>query len=176
MLTPIILLYNNGENYRLERATMAKSVFFSFHYENDLFRSNVVRESWVTQGNEQAGFTDAAEFESIKRLGDDSVKSWVKRQLEGTSTTIVLIGSQTLERKWVQYEIIESIRRNNKIIGVTIHNIKDARTGLTEPPGNTHTVIGQNADGSPIYFDSIAASIHDWKLDDGYNNMKSWIG
>lgn len=48
---------------------MARRVFFSFHYENDINRSMTVRNSWVTQGKEAAGFIDKAEFEQIKRQG-----------------------------------------------------------------------------------------------------------
>lgn len=29
---------------------MARRVFFSFHYDNDINRSMTVRNSWVTQG------------------------------------------------------------------------------------------------------------------------------
>lgn len=34
---------------------MARRVFFSFHYDNDITRSMTVRNSWVTQGKEAAG-------------------------------------------------------------------------------------------------------------------------
>lgn len=43
---------------------MARKVFFSFKYE-DFSRANVVRNSWVTQGKEAAGFIDKAQFEKI---------------------------------------------------------------------------------------------------------------
>ncbi|KKL85384.1 hypothetical protein LCGC14_1955320 [marine sediment metagenome] len=35
---------------------MVRRVFFSFHYEGDIWRSNVVRNSWVTKDRETAGF------------------------------------------------------------------------------------------------------------------------
>ena len=41
---------------------MARRVFFSFHYDNDINRSMTVRNSWVTQGKEVAGFIDKAAF------------------------------------------------------------------------------------------------------------------
>ena len=44
---------------------MARRVFFSFKYE-DVSRAMVVRNSWVTQGKEAAGFIDAADFEGGK--------------------------------------------------------------------------------------------------------------
>jgi len=51
---------------------MARRVFFSFEYEQDVWRANVVRNSWVTQGKEAAGFIDAAAFENLKNQGADS--------------------------------------------------------------------------------------------------------
>ena len=60
---------------------MSRKVFFSFHYQNDISRSMVVRNSWVTQGKEAAGFTDKAEFEKLKRTGDSAVKRWIDSQL-----------------------------------------------------------------------------------------------
>lgn len=45
---------------------MARKVFFSFKYE-DVSRAMVVRNSWVTQGKESAGFIDKAEFEEVKK-------------------------------------------------------------------------------------------------------------
>ncbi len=39
---------------------MARRVFFSFHYERDVWRAGQVRNSWVTKDREEAGFWDAA--------------------------------------------------------------------------------------------------------------------
>ena len=136
---------------------MARRVFFSFHYDNDINRSMAVRNSWVTQGKEAAGFIDKAEFEQIKRQGDVAIHNWIDKQLEGTSVTVVLIG------------------RGNAVIGVHINAIKDMRTLSTSFRGNTHTVIGYYGDNSPAYFDSIADGIYDYIADNGYANMGTWI-
>ena len=37
----------------------------------------VVRNGWVTQGKEAAGFVDAADFETLKRQGDAAIKRWI---------------------------------------------------------------------------------------------------
>lgn len=47
---------------------MARRVFFSFHYDEDVNRSMIVRNSWVIQGKEAAGFIDKAEFEKLKGM------------------------------------------------------------------------------------------------------------
>ena len=154
---------------------MARRVFFSFHYDNDINRSMTVRNSWVTQGKEAAGFIDKAEFEQIKRQGDTAVHNWIDKQLEGTSVTVVLIGGETLNRPFVQYEICRSLQRGNAVIGVHINAIKDMRTLSTSFRGNTHTAIGYYGDNSPAYFDSVADGIYDYVADNGYANMGTWI-
>lgn len=154
---------------------MARRVFFSFHYDNDITRSMTVRNSWITQGKEAAGFIDKAAFEQVKRQGDDAVHRWIDKQLEGTSVTVVLIGSETLNRPYVQYEICKSLQRGNAVIGVLIHNIKDMRTGWGSSRGNTHTVIGRYTDGAPAYFDAVCDGIYDYSTQNGYLNMGTWI-
>lgn len=135
----------------------------------------VVRNSWVTQGKEAAGFIDKAEFESIKRSGKEAVHRWIDKQLEGTSVTVVLIGRETLNREFVQYEICKSLNRGNAIIGVKINNIIDMRNGALSTPGNTHTIIGYYNDNTPAYFDKICEGIYDYTYDNGYNNLGVWI-
>ena len=76
---------------------MARRVFFSFEYAHDVSRAMVVRNSWVTQDREAAGFVDAAAFEEVKKGGDTAIKRWTRDQLHGTSVTVVLVGSHTCD-------------------------------------------------------------------------------
>lgn len=153
---------------------MAKRVFFSFHYENDVSRANVVRNSWVTQGKEAAGFIDKAEFEKIKQKGDQAVYNWIDEQLKGTSVTVILIGEETLDRKFVQYEIQQSYNKGNAIIGVKIGNIKNL-DGKTTNSQSHIKIVGKDPKGNSIWFDDIIRGIYDYKNDDGYNNLGKWI-
>jgi len=155
---------------------MARRVFFSFHYENDINRAMVVRNSWVTQGVEKAGFLDKADFEKLKLKGDKAVESWIDDQLIGTSVTVVLIGNETLTRDFVQYEIRKSLEKGNAIIGVKIHNISDMITKRVSSPGSLHTVIGMwTQTKQNIYFDEIADGIYDYSSQDGYTNLGKWV-
>ena len=154
---------------------MVRRVFFSFYYEEDINRSMVVRNSWVTQGKEAAGFIDKAEFEKVKKDGESAIYRWIDKQLEGTSVTVVLIGRETLNRRYVQYEIRKSIKRGNAIIGVYINEIKDMRTQMTTSKGNSHTIIGYYNDGTPAYFDDICDGLYDYTQNNGYYNLGSWI-
>lgn len=154
---------------------MARSVFYSFHYQNDISRVMVVRNRWVTQGGQiVSGVIDHADFEQVKRQGEAAIKRWINKQLEGTSVIVVLIGADTLNRPYVQYEIRESLRRGNAVIGVDIHRIRDFN-GRMSTVCNHHTIIGQYDNGRPAYFDDIASGIYDYVYDDGYNNLGRWV-
>lgn len=137
---------------------MARRVFFSFKYK-DVSRAMVVRNSWVTQGREAAGFIDAADFEKLKRQGDAAIKNWIDNQLKGTSVTVVLVGKETCGSRWVKYEIEKSIAIGNGLLGIDVSKIKDLQ-------GNTSERCGQIPKGYKFYL---------WNKDDGYNNMGGWI-
>ncbi|TGL75990.1 TIR domain-containing protein [Leptospira yasudae] len=105
---------------------MAKRVFFSFHYKDvQDFRANVVRQHWVTKPDrEEAGFYDASIWESAKKQGSIALKKLINGGLENTSSTCVLIGSETYLRPWVRYELLKSYKKGNSIFGVHINSIK----------------------------------------------------
>jgi hypothetical protein len=137
---------------------MARRVFFSFKY-NDVSRAMVVRNSWVTQGKDASGFIDSADFEEIKKQGDQAIKNWIDSQLEGTSVTVVLVGEKTCSSRWVKYEINKSKERGNGLLGIDISKIKDLK-------GNTSESCGEIPVGYNFYF---------WNNNDGYKNMGAWI-
>src|SRR5713226_653420 len=97
---------------------MARKVFFSFHYQRDIWRVNQIRNSHVVEGCAAAGFQDASLWEDAKRKGDQAVCALIDRGLEGTSVTTVLIGSETASRRYVDYEIRKSIECGNGLLGV----------------------------------------------------------
>ena len=149
---------------------MARRVYFSFHYERDVWRANQVRHSWVTkQDRESAGFYDSAEFEAVRKQGDDAIRRWIDKNLEGTSVTAVLIGEETCDRWWVRYEIQKSIERNNGIIGIYIHNLKD-QNGDTCQRGALD--FGE-IDGEHQFSDLFA--VYDWVNDGGYDKLGDWV-
>jgi len=139
---------------------MARNVFFSFHYDNDVTRAWVVRNSWVTKPNRtSSGVIDKADFEKIKKDGDAAVKRWIDLQLLGTSVTVVLIGSETLNRPFVKYEIEQSIARGNAIIGVFVNKIKDF-----------DQTTSTRCDISGFKY-----SLYDWVAGGGYANLGDWV-
>lgn len=147
---------------------MARSVFFSFHYENDVDRAFVVRNSWVTQSKQAAGFVDKAEFEEIKKKGKTAVERWIDDQLIGTSVTVVLVGSETLDRPFVQYEIKKSIERGNAILGIQIGGIKNLNS-QTSVSQDQYKVI------DTIKLWEVFHGFYNYVNHHGYSNLGTWI-
>lgn len=153
---------------------MARRVFFSFHYERDIWRANVVRNSWVTQDREAAGFWDASLWEEAKKEGDEAIKTMIDGALKNTSVTVVLIGKETSDRKWVRYEIKKSHEEGKGLLGVYIHGIKD-KNGKTDEKGDDHFgQIDVNEKGESVYFWQPYPT-YDWIDDNGYENFGKWV-
>ena len=146
------------------QSKLARRVYFSFHYEGDVWRADQVRNSWVTKPDrESAGYYDAAEFEAVRRQGDGAIRRWIDRNLEGTSVTVVLVGEDTCNREWVRYEVQRSIERGNGVIFVRVHNLGD-QEGHTCRAGNLD--FGCDTSECPVY---------DYVSDGGYDNLGDWV-
>lgn len=153
---------------------MARKVFFSFHYDNDVSRANVVRNSWITKPDTAAaGYIDHADFEKLKQRGSQAVKDWIDDQLYGSSVTIVLIGSETLTRPFVKYELEQSYKRRNAILGIYVNNIRDLQQNYSTRCSTYGIEIGKDTYNRAVNFDSFP--IYDWINDNGYQNLGTWV-
>jgi hypothetical protein len=139
---------------------MAHRTFFSFHYEQDVWRASVVRNSAQVKSGVDPEFIDASLWEEAKSKGEVAIKKLIDDALVGTSVTAVLIGSDTSSRRWVQYEIDQSLDRGNGLLGIYIHKIKD-RDGNTASKGS-----------NPL---PSAYPTYDWVGEDGYSNLGTWV-
>jgi MTH538 TIR-like domain (DUF1863) len=104
---------------------MAKRVYFAFHYQDVIdFRANVVRNHNFAEGVESAGYYDHSIWEKAKSTSPPTLKKLINAELKGTTITAVLIGSDTWWRHWVRYEIFQSIKRGNRVLGIHVNGIK----------------------------------------------------
>lgn len=105
---------------------MARRTFFSFHYQEDVWRAWNVRNCWVVNNDRQSvGFFDGSVFEASKKEGDDALKVFLRDGLNNTSVTCVLTGQLTASRRWVRYEIVRSVLKGNGLLAVDIHGVKN---------------------------------------------------
>jgi hypothetical protein len=178
---------------------MPRHVFFSFHYKRDIFRANVVRNSWRFRGVTDAGYFDKSIWESAHARGNESLRRLISDALVGTTVTAVLIGQETFSREWVHYEIEESRRQGNGLLGIRIHDVSCAAKGSLaallsqperpgpnpftyhrrsgarrDPLGAVNPVVARAMDIADPTIDSFVA-LHSWESEDGYKNIGSWI-
>jgi hypothetical protein len=150
---------------------VARRTFFSFHYQRDIFRVNQVRKSGQFKPEDEANFFDASLWEEAQLKGDEAIKRLIDAGLQRSSVTVVLIGKETFERPFVRYEIIQSYNRNNGLIGIRIHGLKDQHQQVDTPGRNPFENV-RLQDGRLL---SEFVPVYDYVLQDGYHNMVGWI-
>lgn len=102
---------------------MARKVFYSFHFDNDAWRAGQVRNIGVVDGSEPL---KGNRWEDVRAKSDKEIEKWINDNLKDKSCLVVLIGSETSERKWVRYEIETAWNLGKAVCGVYIHKLKDA--------------------------------------------------
>jgi len=122
---------------------------------------------------EKSVFLDHADWERVKLGGDAAIKQWINSQLDGSSVTVVLIGTETSQREYVKYELKKSWEEGKGILGIYIHNCKD-QYGRTDTPGNLNFELNfKNQYGEGSF--SQRFKTYDWIINDGRNNIEKWI-
>jgi len=101
---------------------MARRVFFSFHFDNDFWRTQQVRNMNALEG--QRLCTPNA-WEEVKRKGQASIEQWIDDNLYGKTCVVVLVGAQTAERPWVRREIIKGWDAGKGVLGIRINGLLD---------------------------------------------------
>ena len=152
-----------------------RRVFFSFHYQKDIFRANQVRNSWLCPPDRDYQRSwDQSLWEETQLKGQDAVKALIDSGLHNTSVTVVLIGEETSQREYVNYEIARSYQDGKGLVGVYIHNLKCPRTGTCSQGLNPLDNWVLNRQGSRLPLSAKFKS-YDYDLHDGYNNLAAWI-
>ena len=100
-----------------------RKVFFSFHYNNDAWRVQQIRNMGVIEGNIPVSSND---WEEVKRKGDDNIKCWINDAMYYRSCVVVLAGRYTADRKWINYEIEHAWKEGKGIVVVYIHGLKNS--------------------------------------------------
>lgn len=102
---------------------MVRKVFYSFHYQPDCWRVSTVRNIGAIEDNKPARDND---WETVTKGGDAAIKKWIADQMAGRTCTVVLVGSNTANRKWINHEIVESWNRKIGVVGIRIHGLKNS--------------------------------------------------
>lgn len=149
-----------------------RRVFYSFHYANDVMRTQQIRNIGVIEGNEPVSKNY---WEEVERKGDDAIKEWIDVNMKYCSCVIVLVGEETANRKWIKYEIKKAWEDGKGLLGIYIHNIKCPRNGKCKKGDNPFEQFKFD-DGTKL---SSLVECHNPKENDAYNdiekNIENWI-
>jgi hypothetical protein len=130
-----------------------------------------IRKMGAIEGNEPVAPNN---WEQIKR-SEYAVKKWIDDNMKYKSCVIVLVGSETASRKWVDYEIRKAWNERKGLFGIYIHNLKDPITGTCRKGANPFdNVLMRN--GQRL---SSLVSCYDPNSWDAYNdiakNLENWV-
>src|SRR5262245_44635779 len=100
---------------------MARSVFFSFLYKPDVHSVAQMRSIRAIAGNSATNDNDS---HTVTKSGDAAIEKWIADQMQGRSCTVVLVGTETANRKWINHEIVQSWKKGLGVVGIHIHGIK----------------------------------------------------
>jgi hypothetical protein len=64
----------------------------------------------------------------------EAIKAWIDGEMQHQSCVVVLIGGDTADSEWVNYEIRHAWEQRKGVLGVYIHNLVDGR-GTQSPMG-----------------------------------------
>lgn len=117
---------------------MKRKVFYSFHYDNDVMRTQLIRHIGTLEGNEPVSKN---EWETVKGRGDAAIKNWIDENMKYKDCVVVLIGSETAKRPWVKYEIQKAWNDRRGLFGIYIHNLRDPRNGTCRKGDNPFNYI-----------------------------------
>lgn len=149
-----------------------RRVFYSFHFNNDVFRVQLIRNMGALDGNQPVSVN---EWEEVKRGGDRAIKKWIDDNMFGKSCVVVLIGEETYKRPWIIYEIKKAYNDGKAIAGIYIHNLKDIKNGTCSKGPNPFDYI-KFEDGTML---SSIIKCHNPNPKDAYNdikdNLEDWI-
>lgn len=126
---------------------MSRRAFYSFHFAHDNWRASQVRNIGAIEGNAPASDND---WEAVKKGGDPAIQQWIDSQLSGRGCTIVLIGSATAGRKWINYEIEKSWNDGKGVFGIYIHCLKDRNGQQTTKGQNPFDAFTMKRDGAKL--------------------------
>jgi hypothetical protein len=154
---------------------MARRVFFSFHFANDFWRTQQVRNMNALEGQTICSSND---WEQVKRNGDAAIEKWISDQMYGKSCVVVLVGAETANRPWVIHEISKGWNDKRGVLGIRIDRLLNtsSQTSIAGPnpfekvtfTGTSRTLAGVAPLKTPSGYDSktvyasIAENIEQW--------------
>lgn len=142
---------------------MTHTVFVSYHHKNDQYEANYLRD---TYGKDDT-LIDHSLKDAYDDVSDDEILKLIRtNHLKNSTVTIVLIGSKTVSRKWIDWEIYSSLRpygdrTRNGLLGIYLPTAEDAPVRLQDNIDSGYAVT--------MKWKNISWQLST-KIDEAYNN------
>ena len=156
-----------------------RQIFYSFHYDNDVFRVQQIRNIGALEDNEPVS---ANNWEEVKKGKDPAIEKWINENMKNRTCVVVLIGEGTAQRPWVRYEIKKAWKDGKGILGIHIHNLKCAKTIKANPNSTGKCSKGSNPfDSFTINGKDMSSIVHCYNPDsinpykDIKENLEKWV-
>lgn len=148
-----------------------RQVFYSFHFDNDVMRVQLIRNIGAIEENKPVSAND---WEEVKKKGDSGIEKWIDDNMKYRSCVVVLVGESTANRKWVKHEIKKAWNDKKGVVGIHIHNLNCARNGKSnkgDNPFDQFTIGGVKLSSKvKCYNPSSTDTYNEIK-----NNLEDWI-
>lgn len=108
-----------------------RRVFYSFHYDRDVFRVQLIRQMGVIDDDKPV---QPNPWEEVRRHSPDTIKRWINGTMASCSCVVVLIGYQTATRPWVKYEIERGWNEGKGLLGIFLNKLPSMDNGY-DPEG-----------------------------------------
>lgn len=93
---------------------MPQSIFISYVYEDKNYRDNV--ERWSTRELIGPNRVTIAESADLRQGGERAIERHLKPKIRGAATVLCLVGNNTHNSEWVQYELDVATSLGKKIV------------------------------------------------------------
>ena len=151
-----------------------KTVFYSFHYDRDVSRVQLVRNINALEGQP---LLNAQDWEEVKSRGQQAIVDWIDEQMKYKRAVVVLIGQETAAREWVIYEIEKAWKDKKPLVGVHIHGLSSF--GTADRKGANPFDKASGVSGIPVFDPTVT----DWRGDIDtkatytalVNNLEGWV-
>lgn len=143
-------------------STYGVNVFISYYYDKD----NEIAKQIYNIVNQDCFNQFTVIREDYKKDGESEIKRWVDDQLERAKITILLISNETLNRKYVSYELKKSIENRNVIIPILIDRSNN---------NYTSEQIKQIRAALKMLGIDKSIAIKKWYADNGNENIVTWL-
>jgi len=134
-------------------------VYFSFDYRRDRYRVEQIHRLPDVLSRSAGGFQSSAVWMEARRGGDSSIQGLINDALVHTAVTVVCIGFNTVDRKYLSYELERSLEQGNGLVGIKINHLPD-QNGAVDKEAHAPLVIENSGYNVYAYSDAKGLAAH----------------